>query len=420
MFDESDFRLFQRRARDAWRSGKKAVKENENVKAAFRSLKSGKDELVERADRFGRSMAESEVAKTLTPASKTVVNGVSSAAHTVGAAAKAIDQKTGFSGRAKRMSADASAVVTEPLVRGLEKAGVTRAVSECQLQLSKTYGDTRAWIKPYFGPDSSREFLETVRAELIRINACILQVSEDEAGAWAGRFGKALSSKLAGALGSSTLFGIVATYGTASTGTAIASLSGAAANSAVLANIGALLGGGMATGGLILGGVGLLLGVSVYQMMSSTARQFESLTEIDQRILGISGTVIAAIDERLAQDLVEVSAEEAEQLKSNIFIPLFEMVANSDDICSRLDKNAFIFRQHVIRDFPEVAIKGCQHLKNREALAVEGLIGGVICGLLTNSVISDDPEDQMVLDALRRAVLSWPTHLRRAKCLPLR
>ncbi|MCK5720646.1 MAG: hypothetical protein KAH84_11975 [Thiomargarita sp.] len=71
----------------------------------------------------------------------------------------------------------------------------------------------------------------------------------------------------AGTLASATTFGLIATFGTASTGTAIASLSGAAATNATLAAIGggtlATGGGGVAAGATILTGGTILIVIGV-------------------------------------------------------------------------------------------------------------------------------------------------------------
>jgi len=71
----------------------------------------------------------------------------------------------------------------------------------------------------------------------------------------------------AGVLGSAATFGLVSTFGAASTGTAIASLSGAAATNATLAWIGggslAAGGGGVAAGATILSGGAALIAIGV-------------------------------------------------------------------------------------------------------------------------------------------------------------
>ncbi len=83
--------------------------------------------------------------------------------------------------------------------------------------------------------------------------------------------------------------GLVGAFGTASTGTALASLSGAAANSATLAAIGGVVGGGMAAGGLLLAGGGIGAGVAagIYgkRALLGSARRLEDLAGFETRIV---------------------------------------------------------------------------------------------------------------------------------------
>lgn len=76
----------------------------------------------------------------------------------------------------------------------------------------------------------------------------------------AGRVVRGLAVKLGGVGASAGIFSIASLFGTASTGTAISTLSGAAFNSAALAWIG----GSVASGALIVSGVGILGGLLAY------------------------------------------------------------------------------------------------------------------------------------------------------------
>lgn len=70
--------------------------------------------------------------------------------------------------------------------------------------------------------------------------------------------GKIVAGMAGGAGAPAALTGTVATFGTAGTGTAISTLSGAAATSATLAAIGGAIGGSVATGSIVVVGVGVL------------------------------------------------------------------------------------------------------------------------------------------------------------------
>lgn len=96
---------------------------------------------------------------------------------------------------------------------------------------------------------------------------------------WAGKFGVATAS-------SGALLGIASLFGTASTGTAIGTLSGAAYTSSALA----WLGGSVAMGSAIVGGVGLASGIGAYfgikwlwrRYLSGTPRTEDELKEFER------------------------------------------------------------------------------------------------------------------------------------------
>lgn len=95
--------------------------------------------------------------------------------------------------------------------------------------------------------------------------------------------------KTTGMLTTGALYGLVSTFGTAGTGTAIGGLSGAAAHSATMAWIGGLFGGGMATGGVMLPVIGLLAGFLAVkwfrQKQTEPVRSFESFKPFELEIV---------------------------------------------------------------------------------------------------------------------------------------
>ncbi|HET8728192.1 MAG TPA: hypothetical protein VFO41_11825 [Alphaproteobacteria bacterium] len=78
---------------------------------------------------------------------------------------------------------------------------------------------------------------------------------------YASRIISTAGGKLTGVAAAAGVTGLVGAFGTASTGTAIAGLSGAAASTATLYWIGSLVGGGVALGGAAVGGVAIGAGV---------------------------------------------------------------------------------------------------------------------------------------------------------------
>lgn len=99
--------------------------------------------------------------------------------------------------------------------------------------------------------------LRCIERDLNGITASIKQVSTKRA-RYLNRVGGVATGKVAGVAGTAGIYGLVTTFGTASTGTPIAVLSGAAAKNATLFSIG--LGKGVAFGGAILAFGGIVIG----------------------------------------------------------------------------------------------------------------------------------------------------------------
>lgn len=277
-----------------------------------------------------------------------------------------------------------------------------------------TYGALRQKVKPYPVIETPEALLQQTQSELHYIIACVLQVTPKDAAKWAERFGKALSAKLAAAGATTSLLGLVAAFGTAGTGTAISGLSGAAATSATLAWVGGLIGGGMVAGTFLTAGVGLAIGFAAFQVLGSTARSFDDLTEIDKGVVETCGVLAETMSEALAKSRkFSLTASEAEMLLRNALLPLHQnLIKHADDICSRLDtKNAVAFRQQALPDYKRNVIDGFssfisenqRQIRNRSTNHTEYVIGGVIYALLSNTKVADGFEDQLVLDALRRS-----------------
>lgn len=112
-----------------------------------------------------------------------------------------------------------------------------------------------------------------------------MQISAAESHTLGSQFGRAVFAKASGAVAVACTLSLVATFGTSGTGTAIAALHGAALSSASLAWVGGLVGGGMAAGAALTGGVGLVAGFGVYKMLASERRPFEALSATEQSII---------------------------------------------------------------------------------------------------------------------------------------
>ena len=232
------------------------------------------------------------------------------------------------------------------------------------------YGDIRKPITSYRSPRDAEELLVNTRKELVFVNACILQVSAEQSEEIATKFGRAVSGKIVGLASAGGLFALVSTFGTASTGAAIAGLSGAAANSATLAWIGGLVGGGMAAGVLITGGVGLVVGAAVYAQLRSEPRKVDSLSVDEMKIVESSSLLIAAIDEVLEKNPVQLSVTEAKQLQGNVIIPLHNKLnTHKNEIVAQLNTiNQLRFKEHALPDFEGNVVEGFEHNPDTTAI----------------------------------------------------
>jgi hypothetical protein len=321
-----------------------------------------------------------------------------------------------------------------PVAHTYDKSGVKGAFSKAGSGITVGYGAIRGVLKPYYAPENARQLLQTTREELIFLNACILQVSTGESERMAGLMSKAVLSKVAGVGTAGGFFALVSAFGAATTGTAIASLSGAAATNATLAWIGSLVGGGMAAGATLTGGLSIIAGVLVYKLLGSEARSFDTLSEPEKQIIESSGFIIAAIDslaEQYAQSDqgVYLPKEEAQGILDGFLRPLHDLLLDQKvNISNELDdKHALLFEQHALADFEGAVLNGFEYFIN--VLAAEQsindyiapkkiynpecnqapafAIGGIIYALLNDIEIADTQENLLAIEALTRMNNSW-------------
>ena len=125
----------------------------------------------------------------------------------------------------------------------------------------------------------------------------------------------AIVAKGAGAAGVTGVLGLVSSLGTASTGTAIASLSGAAATTAKLYWIGALVGGGVAAGGTVVAGAGIGIAWWSAKRWRGKVRTVDSLCSKERVILGTIERLLPALREEAGRTR-ELSSEEVSALSA--------------------------------------------------------------------------------------------------------
>jgi hypothetical protein len=155
--------------------------------------------------------------------------------------------------------------------------------------------------------------LESLEVALTSIIAAILHKPNRVAGTVVG----VAASKLAAAGIYAGAVGAIGAFGAASTGTAIATLSGAAATTATLYWVGSAVGLGVAAGGAILAGGALAVGVPaailVRRRVFGRPRVEQAMTSEEQALLYAALRLAAAVR------LVRASGAGASQAEKRIF-----------------------------------------------------------------------------------------------------
>lgn len=354
--------------------------------------------------------------------------------------------------------------ITEALERRVVEPArkMGRAISESEALKSgmataeNAYGATRNAVKdvvnPYFATNDARALLLDTKRELDYVSACVMQISPAESSAIGAQFSRALASKVTGTAAVSGLLALVGTFGAAGTGTPIATLAGAAAAKATLAWVGSLVGGGVAAGTALTGGVAFVVGLAAYKALGSDRRDFEGLSESEQRLMQTCW-LLGMLCGELAESSGFVPRERMKDLFEDALLPLYKTLRTDvDALCEPLDgRHAVAFRQHLLHYFGEgVITRFGQHLGWRyspegeawEASVLaevaahslpgpkddpaasepsegpqtyswpEGLldgnlaagIGGAFAAMLTRQALDDSKESVLFMQALRRAL----------------
>jgi hypothetical protein len=183
-----------------------------------------------------------------------------------------------------------------------------------------------------------RKLLLDTKSELNYLCSCILQTNPKTAYTITNKAGELLASKLAGLGFSGGMLGIVSTFGTAGTGTAIGTLSGAAATNATLAWIGGIIGGGMFAGTILTGGLAMGVGIFTYKLFKSKPREYEKLEKIDRQVVDKCIILIRVIDE--LTDGVNIPEKEVvKNFAKNDIMELYKLVKeHKNDMKKRMDK----------------------------------------------------------------------------------
>jgi len=407
------FREFQKSARKAQEAASGL---------ADKAIQGGKQKLAEIDDQYHLSDKTRQLGESIGNTAKSVDKHTGISRHSRDARDALIDsfdalttqgkhiaEQTGIVEAARSATSALKQIVIQPGAEYLETSGINERLYQTGATLASAYGQTRAVIKPYFAPESARELLQNTRYELARITATLMQTNTDETDRLARQFSSAFTAKASGVVAAGLTLATVGTLGTASTGTAIATLSGAAANSASLYWLGSVVGGGVAAGAIMTGGVSLVAGLAAYKFLNSESRSFETLSVVEQDLVQGCWLLIARIDELLKLEPVMLGDAAAQTDLDRILLPLYQMLdENADAICEHLDsRHRLVLRQHVLVDFERVVIRGYRYWANNATAAapadIEYIIGGAFYALLTRTALDDSPQSQLVLQALRRS-----------------
>ena len=225
---------------------------------------------------------------------------------------------------------------------------------------------------------------------------------------------RALSAKIGAAGATVGIFSIASLLGTASTGTAISSLSGAAFNNAALAWIG----GSVVTGGWIVMGAAAMCSVAAYygsrtmlgkwtgkrRMRQSLDRQETQFVETclmlatafrerSERKAVLDCITAQALHYNLRQEIIEQLDVCIDKVREWPSIPLNKLKHRKDNLRELLDALVGLY------DDP-VAIKVASTIKNS---SLTGAVSAVILKLMASDLPSFSEDEQLVLQALRRS-----------------
>ena len=228
------------------------------------------------------------------------------------------------------------------------------------------------------------------------------------------RIVRALSAKLGAAGATVGIFSIASLLGTASTGTAISSLSGAAFNSAALAWIG----GSMATGGWIVLGLAAVGGAAAYygskQILSKWTgkrRKRKSLDAQEKQFVETCLMLATAFRERAEQG-AELDPITAKALHNNLAQELLEQL----EICiskvsnwpshplNKLEKRKGELELLLEALTELVETPADKRLKSTVAQPIiTGTVSATIMKLMATELPSFSADEELILDALRRS-----------------
>ena len=222
---------------------------------------------------------------------------------------------------------------------------------------------------------------------------------------WTNKAVSVASGKLAGAAVPVSFFSVAALAGTASTGTAIGSLSGAAFTSSALAWIG----GSVAMGTLVVGGAAIAGAVAAPFAVKPLAdkyllgqtRKLDQLSQSEKQLVDACSALAIGLRQAEKGELT-LTAKEAASLNDDALAPLVE---KASEVLLVSQEWPIMQRRWYRNAFTELSF--ARGFAKQTATLTEPLVVGVGSALLFN-LLSDGPHEftlaeQDMLDAIRRS-----------------
>ncbi len=213
----------------------------------------------------------------------------------------------------------------------------------------------------------------------------------------------AVAGKLSATAATMGATSLVGAFGTASTGTAISTLSGAAANTATLYWFGTLVGGGVVAGGVMLttGGIGaaVVTGYAAKRMMDGKPRKMEDLEPFEAEIVRLATVMACAIRQDIDKGHV-LTASEMRLVANHGIHPLVDQIENHrPEINTSLTASRHRKLDSCVAGLRKMTA-GHDHPVLRSAAVV---IAVTLQRLVDDVGRSWALEESLVLDALRRS-----------------
>gem|GEM_PF-2510062 len=204
----------------------------------------------------------------------------------------------------------------------------------------------------------TRQLLLDTENELRYLCSCILQTDAKTTYTITQKAGEIIASKLGGVGTAGGVLGLISTFGTAGTGTAIGTLSGAAATNATLAALGSVIAGGMFAGGILVVGITAGSGMIFYKLLKSKPREYDSLPENERLLVDKCFILIKAIKEETTGIVIPLN-DKVKEFGKNDIVPIYKLLKiHKDAITSNLDvRNKTALMMKVVPNFNKLIVR---------------------------------------------------------------